>query len=57
MEQQAQRMHSYRPSSLARSSLVCRYSLPPLGAVFCRKGLMDLYCGEGRQHQSSAGAV
>lgn len=28
VEQQAHRMHSYRPSSLRRSALVWRYSLP-----------------------------
>lgn len=28
VEQQAQRMHSYRPSSFLRSSLLCRNSFP-----------------------------
>ena len=43
MEQQAHRMHSYRPSSLARSSLLCRNSLPslrkqgPAGALISRQ--------------------
>src|SRR3546814_654003 len=45
VEQQAQRMHSYKPSSFLRSSLLCRSSLLMsfLGFFSCSQGLMLLY--------------
>jgi hypothetical protein len=39
VEQQAQRMHSYRPSSFFRSALLWRYSLP---CGMCQRLLRDL---------------
>ena len=43
-EQHAHKMHSYRPSSFARSSGDCRRSRPPAGVEFCRYGFMRWYC-------------
>jgi len=44
VEQQAQRMHSYIPSNLARSSRLCKFSCDSGGGVRgCSQGLIDLY--------------
>ena len=45
VEQHAHRMHSYSPSSLARSAGDCRFSRPSgAGVLRCKYGLIDLYC-------------
>ncbi|MNT60993.1 hypothetical protein D3C72_1986070 [compost metagenome] len=47
-EQQPQRMHSYSPSSLARSSGDCRRSMGGAGSSLISQGLMLWYCWKNR---------
>jgi len=44
VEQQAQRIHSYMPSSFLRSSCDWMYSPFSGGLSFCKYGSIDLYC-------------
>ena len=45
VEQHAHRMHSYSPSSLARSSGDCSRSRPDgVGVTVCSQGWIDAYC-------------
>src|SRR5260370_1309093 len=42
--QEAQRMHSYRPSSFSRSAWLCRHSFCGVGEVVRSQGSIDAYC-------------